>query len=89
MIFCVDAETSAAKTEEEEENIIDGAAVAATKIEEKHRNVSDLTVKEIKSLFSLFKRLLCLLPSLEGLIMWLVSWQRWKRISANTKDSFH
>ena len=45
-----DAEASAAKREEEEGNVIGGAAVATTKLEEKHRNVSALNVKEIKSL---------------------------------------
>ena len=73
-IFCGDAEASAAKREEESENLIGGAAVAATKLEEKHWNVSDLTMKEIKTLFFLFITLLCLRPSLEILIMWLVLW---------------
>ena len=49
-IFRGEAEASDAKREEEEENIISGAVAAATKLEEKHRNVSDLTVKYIKSL---------------------------------------
>ena len=41
-IFRGDAEASDAKREEEEGNIIGGAAASATKLEEKHRNVSGL-----------------------------------------------
>ena len=47
-IFRGDAEAIASKREEEQKNIIGGAAAAATKIEEKHWNMSALTVKEIK-----------------------------------------
>ena len=51
--------------------------------------MSALTVKEIKSLFFLFTELICLLPILESLIIWLVSCQIYKRISENTKYYFH
>ena len=45
---------SASKREEEEGGLIGGSSAAATKLEEKHRNVSALTVKEIKSLLFTF-----------------------------------
>ena len=45
-----DAAANAVKKAEEEGNLIDGAAAAAMKLEEKDRNVAALTVKEIKSL---------------------------------------
>ena len=50
-----DTEASASKREGEDGNIIGGAAAAATKLEEKYRNVSALNVKDIKSLlFSVY-----------------------------------
>ena len=54
-ILCGGAEVSAPKREGGEGNIFGGAAAAATKLEEKHRNVSALNVKYITASTAFFR----------------------------------
>ena len=54
-VFRGGAEAIAAKREGEEGNIFGGAAAAATKLEDKHRNVSALTVNDITVSIAFFR----------------------------------